>query len=123
LYIQDKSWLSHGYKHWLINGKNCTDESDVDSPKDDCGENWTDESNVDAPMNEDKGYVNIKIKPASDEPLTGFSSRGGSDMVTNGILMWGNPFILTNPTNGEKVMISFKVHTLLYTHTWYSTIV
>jgi len=99
MYTQDQAWLSHGYKHWLVNGQKWNDESD-------------DESDVGVPVDDCYGYVHISKRqptPASDEPLTGFTSQGGSDMVTNGILMWGKPFILTNQSNGEKVMISFRV--------------
>jgi len=74
----------------LVNGKKWNDESDVDVLVDDCYD-----------------FVHVSERQptrASDEPLTGFSSQGGSGMVTNGILLWGKPFILTNQANGEKVM-------------------
>jgi len=88
-FIQNQAWLSHLYKHWLIDG-----------------EKWNDESDVDALDEEyDCAIINKRPIPASDEPLTGFSSQGGSDMVTNGILMWGKPFILTDQTTGEKVLL------------------
>ncbi|KAK0047622.1 atlastin-1-like isoform X2, partial [Biomphalaria pfeifferi] len=37
-------------------------------------------------------------------PLEGFSWRGGSDRDTTGILMWSEPFFMTNK-NGEEVVI------------------
>lgn len=39
---------------------------------------------------------------ADDEPLEGFSWRGGSERDTTGILMWSEVFKTTLPT-GEKV--------------------
>lgn len=38
-----------------------------------------------------------------DQPLTGFSWRGGSERETTGILMWSKPFITTLPGTGEEV--------------------
>ena len=38
-----------------------------------------------------------------DEPLKGFSWRGGIERNTMGILMWSKPFIVTLPTTGEEV--------------------
>lgn len=37
-----------------------------------------------------------------DEPLTGFSWRGGCERDTTGILMWSNVFLSKLP-NGEEV--------------------
>ncbi len=38
-----------------------------------------------------------------DDPLTGFSWRGGSERETTGILMWSKPFMATLPESGEEV--------------------
>ena len=38
-----------------------------------------------------------------DEPLKGFSWRGGIERNTMGILMWSKPFVMTLPTTGEEV--------------------
>ena len=38
-----------------------------------------------------------------DEPLKGFSWRGGIEQNTMGILMWSKPFIMTLPSTGEEV--------------------
>lgn len=40
-----------------------------------------------------------------DEPLTGFSWRGGIERDTTGILMWSKPFITTLPSTGEEVSL------------------
>lgn len=40
-----------------------------------------------------------------EEPLTGFSWRGGFERDTTGILMWSEPFMATLPT-GEEVGVS-----------------
>ena len=40
-----------------------------------------------------------------DEPLTGFSWRGGSERETTGILMWSKPFITTLPGTEEEVRV------------------
>jgi len=87
-YIQNRAWLTDGRKQWLINGEKRSDESDSDSSDFD-GE-WT---NVRSPAQE----------TASDRPLKGFSWKGGSNKVTNGILMWSKPFLLTNPATREEV--------------------
>ena len=44
----------------------------------------------------------------SDEPLSGFSWRGGAERETNGILMWSKPFIVTHPFTGEEVSLYIK---------------
>ncbi|KAL0868832.1 hypothetical protein ABMA27_007192 [Loxostege sticticalis] len=41
---------------------------------------------------------------SEDEPLEGFSWRGGSERDTSGLLLWSQPFKATLP-NGEKVVI------------------
>lgn len=38
-----------------------------------------------------------------DEPLKGFSWRGGIERNTMGILMWSKPFLATLPSTGEEV--------------------
>ena len=38
-----------------------------------------------------------------DEPLTGFSWRGGIERDTTGILMWSKPYIITLPSTQEEV--------------------
>jgi len=40
-----------------------------------------------------------------DEPLTGFSWRGGIERDTTGILMWSKPFVTTLPSTGEEVSL------------------
>lgn len=40
-----------------------------------------------------------------DEPLTGFSWRGGIQRETTGILMWSKPYIVTLPSTGEEVAL------------------
>lgn len=40
---------------------------------------------------------------SEDEPLLGFSWRGGIERDTTGILMWSKPFFATLP-NGEQVL-------------------
>ncbi|XP_063691875.1 atlastin-1-like isoform X1 [Bolinopsis microptera] len=40
-----------------------------------------------------------------EEDLTGFKWRGGTNRETSGIWIWGQPFIRTNPSTGEKVAI------------------
>ncbi|XP_028171840.1 atlastin-like isoform X2 [Ostrinia furnacalis] len=41
---------------------------------------------------------------SEDEPLEGFSWRGGSERDTSGLLLWSQPFKATLP-NGDKVLI------------------
>lgn len=54
-----------------------------------------------------------------DEPLTGFSWRGGCERDTTGILVWSNVFLSKLP-NGEEVKtfksIIFFLVKLLYCH-------
>ena len=40
----------------------------------------------------------------SENKLEGFSWRGGSDRDTSGIIMWSEPFILTD-RNGEEIVV------------------
>lgn len=41
-----------------------------------------------------------------DEPLTGFSWRGGSEPETTGILLWSEVFPIRT-SNGEEVILFF----------------
>jgi len=41
-----------------------------------------------------------------EEPLSGFSWRGGAERETNGILMWSKAFIIMKPSTGEEVSIN-----------------
>lgn len=42
-----------------------------------------------------------------EEPLVGFSWRGGFERDTTGILMWSEPFIVTLPS-GDEVCIATR---------------
>lgn len=44
-----------------------------------------------------------------DEPLEGFSWRGGSERDTTGILMWSEIY-LTELASGEKVICNIFLH-------------
>ena len=90
LSIQTQAWLTDGHNQWLINGEKRSYRSDVDSSDDD----------INPPP------------PVGDEPSKGFSWKGGSNKVTNGILMWSKPFLLTDPTTEEKVTSCFISSTL-----------
>jgi len=97
LSFKDKAWLTDGHKQWLINGEKRRYESDDDSCDDD---DW---DHVKPPP------------PASVESLKGFSWKGGSEKVTNGILMWSKPFLLTDTATREKVTtVLWIVHFLLH---------
>lgn len=50
-----------------------------------------------------------------EEPLVGFSWRGGFERDTTGILMWSKPFITTLPSGDEvsqSIYIKWKRNTL-----------
>ena len=46
----------------------------------------------------EEGWVGLE-----EEPLTGFSWRGGIQRDTTGILMWSKPYIVPLPHTGEQV--------------------
>ncbi|KAF0989216.1 hypothetical protein HZS_1021 [Henneguya salminicola] len=41
----------------------------------------------------------------AEEPLSGFPWRGGSERETDGILLWGEPFLIKLPTGKELVIL------------------
>ena len=90
--IQKKAWLGDGHKQWLTDGERNE------------GHAWQFSDDVNSPS-------------ARDEPLKGFSWKGGTSKVTTGIFMWSKPFILTEPETGEKVTTCFMNDTLYITHT------
>jgi atlastin len=49
---------------------------------------------------------------SEDEPLEGFSWRGGSERDTTGILIWSEVFISDLP-NGEQVNKTFEAEACL----------
>ena len=87
-FIQNVAWLTSGCKQWLINGDKKNNESDSNSFLFNDIDDWA--------------YINQPL-PANDEPLKGFSWKGGISKVTNGIMMWSKPFLLTDPATSEKV--------------------
>lgn len=50
-----------------------------------------------------------------EEPLVGFSWRGGFERDTTGILMWSHPFLATLPSGEEVSNLSCNavVHSIL----------
>ncbi|XP_065889573.1 atlastin-3-like isoform X2 [Dysidea avara] len=77
---QKKAWLGDGHKQWLTDGERNE------------GHAWQFSDDVNSPS-------------ARDEPLKGFSWKGGTSKVTTGIFMWSKPFILTEPETGEKIAV------------------
>ena len=52
----------------------------------------------------EEGWVGL-----DEEPLTGFSWRGGIQRDTTGILMWSKPYIVPLPHTGEQVYTLYIV--------------
>ena len=96
---QNTPWLTNGCKQWLINGEKRDNESDVSQFQ----------------FNDIDDWSHINLPPLSNnEPLKGFSWKGGCKKVTNGILMWSKPFILTDPATKEKVNYLAEFYALFY---------
>lgn len=50
----------------------------------------------------------------NDEPLTGFSWRGGCERETTGILAWSDVFVVEKPDGNKVVSLVIAVNVVVY---------